>query len=415
VDEPVDDLGTRLAEAAELAAQHARPPGAAAILRRARARRRWAAATALGVVVTVAAAGIGLQRVGFELPAADRGADRWTDRWQDKPWRPLVASEWRASVPDERPLDPVLVATRGEQAGQPWRLVVYRSVHRPEGQAAQTDVCYILDWIALSQERQEKQESWQAHGSCAAQDTTATVLAVGGPVDREQLTAVVGRAPAAATRVRLELRGRPPVETATVATGASLLGRFYVAFVPRAAYLERMVALDDDGRQVGEAPGQGDLAREVMGFPPTGPVEVVARDPSTAEGALEVTAWPTRYGFCVALRSQRGGGSSSCDTPQSGERAIDPQLGCGSSGSPGRPTVIQASAAGGVPRATRTVRVEVAGKRFEVPARDAGEPFDRAFFVTDLPTAKQKLTARFVALDAQGATVTTWRWSYRCG
>jgi hypothetical protein len=205
--------------------------------------------------------------------------------------------------------------------------------------------------------------------------------AVPGPGQRDGVTAVIGRAPDAANRGRLEL----------------------------------MVALDGEGRRVGRAPGQGDLTHEVMGFPPTGPVKAVAWDPSTVQGALEVTAWPSRHGFCVALNARRGGGSSSCDGHGSGERAIDPHLGCETSGGAGQPTVTQASAAGGVPRAVRTVRVEVAGRRFQVPAWDAGEPFDRAFFVTDLPTSKRKLTARFVALDARGAAVATWRWSYRCG
>jgi hypothetical protein len=55
------------------------------------------------------------------------------------PWRPLVANEWKASVQDERPLDPVVAAAQGERDGQPWRLIVYRSVHQPAGQPATTD------------------------------------------------------------------------------------------------------------------------------------------------------------------------------------------------------------------------------------------------------------------------------------
>jgi len=64
---------------------------------------------------------------------------------------------------------------------------------------------------------------------------------------------------------------------------------------------------------------------------------------------------------------------------------------------------------GGVPRATRTVRVEVAGKRLEVPARDAGEGLGRAFFLAELPReTKQPPSVRLTALDTGGATLGTW-------
>jgi hypothetical protein len=399
----VDDLRSSLAELADRAAEQARAPGAAVTLRRARARRRWATGSTFALVVAVAAVGITLGRSGLDLPAADRRSD--------PPWRPLVADAWRATVPAERPLDPVVVAAEDERPGGPWRLTVYRSEYRPAGRPGEIDVCYILEWIASD----ERQQFWQAHGTCAPEAQTATALAAGGPAGKQGLTAVIGRAPATAARIRLELRGRSAVETEPADTGGRVPGRFYVAFVPRTAYLERMVALDEHGRQVGQAPGQGDLAREIMGFPPTGRVAVVAKDASSAEGALEAVAWPTRYGFCVAVVGERAGGSSSCDSPDSGEPAIAPQVQCGTSGGQGQPTVTMGSVVGGVPRATRTVRVEIAGKRFDVPARDAGEPFDRAFFLTDLPRSKRLTTIRFVAVDAGGATLRTWTSAYKCG
>ena len=126
----MDDLGTRLAEAADRAAQLARGPGPAAAWRRVRARRRrraGGAALALMVAALVIAIGRG---GGLGLPTVDP-LDQ--DRWRQLPWRGLQAREWTATVPNEQPHDPVVAAAQGEQAGEPWRLVVYRSTYRPGG------------------------------------------------------------------------------------------------------------------------------------------------------------------------------------------------------------------------------------------------------------------------------------------
>jgi hypothetical protein len=131
----------------------------------------------------------------------------------------------------------------------------------------------------------------------------ASVLAAGrfGTGGRDTV-AVIGRAPPGASRVRLELRGRAPVEAATVAA-KGLPGRFYAAFVPRASYLERMVALDRHGRAVGQVPGQGDLAQVLPGGdPPTGPVTVVGRVTARSGDRLEMLVWPVRDGFCLSRR-----------------------------------------------------------------------------------------------------------------
>ena len=398
----VDDLGTRLAEAAEQAAQRARAPGAAVTLQRARARRRKAAGTLCALAVVVAATGIAVARGGLEIPTVQPS----TELSRELPWRPLVAREWGATVPDERPLDPVLAAAQGEQAGRPWRLTVYPSIHQPAGQPAERDVCYILEWF----DQAEQEPRWQAHGTCTPEQQTTTALAAAGPDPGS--TAVIGRVPPAAARVRLELRGQKPVETATVDTGRRLLGRFYVAFVPPSAYLERLVALDQDGRQVGQAAGLGDLARArtpAGGFPPTGPVTVVARASSSRSGTLEAVAWPTRYGYCLDVHSARGGGSSACSSPGAIDSVLAPQVQCSESQRLGERPVKQTLVVGGVPRATRTVRVEVAGKRLEVPARDAGEELGLAFFLAELPReTKQPPSVRLTALDAGGATLGTW-------
>jgi hypothetical protein len=204
-----------------------------------------------------------------------------------------------------------------------------------------------------------------------------------------------------------------------VGTTPDLGGRFYVAFVPRSAHLQQMVALDNAGRQVGGAAGQGDLtAAPQTGDPPTGPVKVVLRTTASPLGPVTMTAWPTRFGYCRAIDTGSGGGESSCDGTASTTSVLDPQAGCRSSGAAGQPTEQWASVLGGVPRTTRTVRVDVAGKQFEVPAHDAGEVFDRAFFLAELPVRKEVTAVQLSALDANGQPIRTWRsWktTYQCG
>ena len=224
--------------------------------------------------------------------------------------------------------------------------------------------------------------------------------------------AVIGRA-RHRHPVRLELRGRTAVEAATVAAD-SVPGRFYVAFVPRASQLERMVALDRDGRPVGEAPGPGDLTQNRLGGdPPTGPVTVVGRVPIRGSGHLELVVWPVRDGYCVSLAMEPGGGGSSeCggSGPEPGvapgDRILEPKMHCSGSGV-GR--VDLRVAYGGVPRTARIVRVEAGGGRVEVPARDGGEQLGRAFFLAELPSTRPLGSVRVTALDADGATIRTWR------
>ena len=399
----VDDLRTRLAEAAEQAAQRARAPGAAVTLRRAQARRRRTAGTVCALVVVTVAAGIAVGRGGLQLPTVEPSTGH-----RDLPWRPLSAREWAATVPDEHPLDPVLAPAQGEQAGRPWRLTVYGSVHRPSRNARGEDVCYILEWFHQVETKPLKREpAWRAHGTCAPEPQTTTALAAAGPDPAS--TAVLGRAPPAALRVRLELRGREPVETATVDTGGNLLGRFYLAFVPRGSSLERVVALDGEGREVGHAPGLGDLALAVTvsGYPPTGPVRAVART-SSRSGTLELVVWPTRYGYCLGLHGAQGGGSSSCAMADSTARLTGVNVSCGRTRHRGEPPIRELLASGGMPRATRTVRVEAAGRRLEVPATDAGEELDRAFFLAELALTRWPSSVRLTALDHRGASLKTW-------
>jgi hypothetical protein len=397
----VDDLHRLLVEAADRAAQQAQAPGAAVAVRRARTRRRWAAATACVLLVTVAVASIGLSRGLLQLPTFG-ALSNGDDPRDTLPWRPLVPKEWSATVPDERPVAPVLVAARGTEAGQPWRLTVYRSVLQQPGQPAKTDVCYILEWFI------HDQNPWQAHGTCASATQSSTVLAVDGPETGR--IAVIGRAPKAASKVRLELRGQNPVEAATVGTTPDLGGRFYVAFVPRTAYLQRMVAVDDADRQVGQATGQGDLTFiPATGDPPTGPVNDVSFN--SPIGPIRMTAWPTRFGYCL----DKNASLSTCDGSASTTSVLDPQADCQSSKRAGEPTVQWAWVFGWVPRTARgMVRVEVAGKQLEVGVFHASEGFDRGFFYTKLPLRKEVTTVHVSALDANHQPTRTWTTTYRC-
>lgn len=392
----VDDLRELLVEAADRAAEHARAPGPAAALRRVRLRRRRLAAVTCLVLVVVAAAGIAGGRLGSDVPSVQPATTELL------PWRSLQAKEWSAAVPDETPVDPILVAAQGTRAGQPWRLTVYGSVYQPAGQPPTRDVCYILEWFAFD----GHERYWQANGTCAPETQTATVLAVPAP----RSAAVIGRAPAAASRVRLEFRGRAPIATKTVGTRPNLFGRFYVAFVPESVSLKQMVAMDDTGRQVGHAPGPGPLTTAFGGgFPPTGPATTLVRR-TASRGRVKVVVWPTRYGFCLAVGSGAGGGSSVCDTANSDKTVLDPQTSC-----EGDQDRWQASVYGGMPRSARSVQVEVAGRRFEVRTQDAGRAFDRSLFYAELPRSKEEATVRLTGRDAKGRTVRTWSSTYSCG
>ena len=405
----MDDLGTRLAEAADRATQLARDPGPAALWRRARARRRrraGGAALALVVVAVVVVIGRG---GGLGLPTVGP-LDQ--DRWRGLPWRGLQASEWKATVPGETPRDPVVAAAEGERAGEPWRLVVYRSTYRPGGgRPAVADVCYLLDWFAMD----AGPPAWQAHGTCSPATQAASVLAAGPVGTPGDEVAVIGRAPATASRVRLELSGRAPVEARTVAA-PGVPGRFYAAFVPRASHLRRMVALDPGNRAVATAPGQGDLDRQLLGgYPPTGLVTVVGRLSARAGGEIEMVAWPVRDGFCLSLGQRSGGGSSECGGARSSPRAapgngpLDPKVDCSESFTAGVGRTKLRLAHGGVPRRARTVRVAGAGLGVEVPARDGGGQLGRAFFLAELPTDRPSGPVRITALDADGKAIRTWR------
>src|SRR5215217_3457343 len=65
-------------------------------------------------------------------------------------------------------------------------------------------------------------------------------------------------------------------------------------------------------------------------------------------------------------------------------------------------------------QAARTVRVEAAGTRVEVPARDGGERLGRAFFLAELPARRPLGPVRVTALDGTGTAIRSWALG-RCG
>ena len=97
-----------------------------------------------------------------------------------------------------------------------------------------------------------------------------------------------------------------------------------------------------------------------------------------------------------------------------GGGVLAPQLHCSSSWTAKGGTTRLRLALGGVPRSARTVRVEAAGTRVEVPATDGGEPLGRAFFLAELPARRPPGPVRVTALDATGAAIGGWTLG-RCG
>jgi len=135
-----------------------------------------------------------------------------------------------------------------------------------------------------------------------------------------------------------------------------------------------------------------------------------------------VTSWSWSCGrpgraTALALVQGQGGGSSGCAIARSapkfaGGGVLAPQLHCSSSWTAKGGTTRLRLALGGVPRSTRTVRVEAAGTRVEVPA--TGELLGRAFFLAELPARRALRPVRVTALDGTGAAVGSWTLG-RCG
>ena len=146
-------------------------------------------------------------------------------------------------------------------------------------------------------------------------------------------------------------------------------------------------------------------------------MRVVGRITTRAGGTVALVVWPARAGFCVALDQGQGAGSSECGaagpTPGvAGAGTLAPQLHCSSSWTAKGGTTRLRLALGGVPRSARTVRVEAAGTRVEVPA--TGELLGRAFFLAELPAKRALRPVRVTALDGTGAAVGSWTLG-RCG
>jgi hypothetical protein len=395
----VNELEVKLRSVAEAAAGRAQPPGATITLRRARRRRvTGAGATALLVVALVAGMVGVQQQLPHHPPAATPVAPGLGVQDAKTGWLPLTVGAIQFVTkdvqPDGHPVAPLVVVATGQRDGVAWRLVAYRSTDTTQGQPPMSTVCTLLEWA---------HNGWDVW--CSPEATKTTVVRGSLLASNPRIVMVIGRAPAAATRVRLLPRDRPPVEVPTDAAGVAVPGRFYLALVPASADLEQVVALDGSGRQVGQAQGPGPLDVVITADPPTGKVAVVASAITRSRGRLRLLAYPTAQGFCLQLRS---GGGSSCDPRGRPGLALEPQAECNLSDATPYGLVW-----GSAPLGTRLIRLELrSGWRKQAPATPAGVPFNRAFFLAELPAADGGL--HVTALDRHGRTLTTWQLDYGC-
>ena len=389
----------RLRDAAEAAAQRAQPPGAAITLRRARRRRVvGAGATALLIVALPAGMVSVQQQLRHRPPAAIPAAPGLGVQDTRTGWLPLtmeaIQSVTRDVQPDGHLVAPLVVVASGQRDGVPWRLVAYHSTDTAKGQPPLATICTLLEWA---------RNGWNV--ACSPQTSTTTAIREGVPGNNPRVAAVLGRAPAMATRVRLVLGTGTPVQTPTYGAGAAVAGRFYLAFAPASGDLERVVAFDGSGRQVGQAQGPGPLDVLIMGDPPTGKVTVVAGATTRSRGRLRLLAYPTAQGFCLQIEP----GGSSCDTRGHAAEALKPQAKCDLT-NPARPHGL---AWGSAPPGTHRIRLELRnGWHTQVPASPVAAPFNRAFFLAELPPANGGL--HVTALDQHGSTLTTWQVTYGC-
>jgi hypothetical protein len=151
-----------------------------------------------------------------------------------------------------RPGSLPLRAATGTVGGRTWELGATGDTVLSNGQANR---CLHLDWPAAG----------AAEARSALRCEAAGRLTVGAMLTPVSRLAVVGAAPSAADRIRVELAGRPAVTVDTLAL-EGLSGRWYVAFVPAGAEVTGAVALE--GRR--EVTRTSELAptAPMVGLPP---------------------------------------------------------------------------------------------------------------------------------------------------
>jgi hypothetical protein len=223
----VDDLilRERMQAAADLAASHARPPGARAACRRGWRRQARAAGTvALLLLVAVTA----------PLTPAVRTL------WERSTSPPSVGAPTRPAPSGplgQRPTGPVHTIARGTAAGRPWEYIAYQSGKQ---------VCYgFRDSPDLAGgggecEQFTRQTEPIVFGASAGRqmDGTAAPRFADGPVTK------------AAVRVRIALAGRAPIQLRPVGP-PDLPVRFFVVVLPPTAVATGVTAYDATGRVVG--------------------------------------------------------------------------------------------------------------------------------------------------------------------
>jgi hypothetical protein len=235
----VDDLilRERMQAAADLAASHARPPGARAACRRGRRRQTRAAGTvALLLLVAVIA----------PLTPAVRTL------WERSTSPPTLGAPTRPAPSGplgQRPTGPVHTIARGMAGGRPWEYIAYKSGKQ---------VCYgFRDSPDLAGgggacERFSRQTEPIVFGASAGRrmDGTAAPRFADGPVTK------------VAVRVRISLTGRAPIQLQPVGP-PDLPVRFFVVVLPPTAVVTGVTAYDAADRIVGH--------RDLVGLPTARP------------------------------------------------------------------------------------------------------------------------------------------------
>jgi hypothetical protein len=220
-------LPDRLQELADFAERAGRSPGAAAAARRGRRRQRRRAAAGVSLLVGVLAFGVVL---------ADRPPDRRPA--VQAPRVPLAPPGYAEKVHRRYAghlidMSPVVLLGQGRDGGYSWRVAavwgIQQATNRPE-------TCLV--WEADGADHPSGQE-------CVvdgARKITANLEFPGRPAP------VHGMVPMLTARVRLLLRGRPPVEVEAIDPGLGFRQRFYLASPD--AEVVGVVALDIQGHQL---------------------------------------------------------------------------------------------------------------------------------------------------------------------
>jgi hypothetical protein len=272
----MDDLilNARMQAAADLAASHARPPGARTARRRGRRRQARVAATVVLLLVAVAAP---------------------LTLWQRSTSRPSLGAPTRPTVQPalsgplaQRPTGPVHTIARGTAAGRPWEYIAYKSGNQ---------VCYGFNY--------SRDFAWGGGGSCD-QFTRQTEPIIFGASGSRRIDGTPaprfadGPVTKAAVRVRIALAGRAPIQLQPVGP-PDLPVRFFVVVLPPTAVTTEVTAYDAAGRIVGH--------QDLVGLPTARPDPDRSGDGDTGwlAAMLRATGYRTTIGKHRVVIGTAGG------------------------------------------------------------------------------------------------------------